>query len=505
VTRNTDWLFRRQTVWLAAAAVFAVGVAGVWLVFENYTLSLDEVMANFDAAIFRSGHLMARLPDEWLPYSEALFPKFVLETEGRRFVASAYLPVNALLRAGAGLLHAQALLNPLLAAISLVMTYAVGRQIWPQNPRRAAAGALILATSAQFLVMSMTSYAMTAHLAFNMTWLWLYLKNRRWTDALAILVGAAACGLHQVVFHPFFVGPFILELLFRRQWGRAAAFIVAYGVIGLFWISWWTFDFNVSGARPMTEHAAGANYFINQINYFLGRGDAGNFGLMALNLVRFVTWQNILLAPLLFVGGKIAIDKGGPLRPMAIGLLVVPTLLTIVLPTQVHGWGYRYLHGFLGAAALLAVGGWMQITASLDAAQKRLANKGFAAASLLSLLVLFPFQAAEARSFSHPLAASYRAIAERREDFVLLDNITVGYDPGSMIRNDPFLRNRPRVLLLAMLDEADLDRLCSRGHAWIFDGHNPAAKGIVTFEFDEDYLQRVAAQRAHLKAIGCVD
>ena len=282
LTLNTDWIFRRQTVWLAAAGVLAVGVAGVWVVFENYTLSLDEVMANFDATIFRSGHLMARIPDQWLPFSEALNPKFVLETEGRRFVASAYLPVNALLRAGGQALHADFLVNPVLAAISVMMTYAVGRQLWPDNPRRAIAAALILATSAQFLVLSMTSYAMTAHLAFNMTWLWLYLKNRRWADAVAILVGAAACGLHQVVFHPFFVGPFILDLLLNKRWARAGTFILAYGVIGLFWISWWTFDFNVSGARPLTEHAAGANYFINQIAFFLGRGDAGNFGLMAL-------------------------------------------------------------------------------------------------------------------------------------------------------------------------------------------------------------------------------
>jgi hypothetical protein len=502
---NGDRVLRPQSVWLAAAAVFAVGLAGVWLVFENYTLSLDEVMANFDATIFGAGHTMARVPDDWLPFAEALNPKFVLQTEGHRFVASAYLPVNALLRAGGAALHAQPLVNPLLAAIAVVMTYAVGRQLWPQNPRRAIAAALILATSSQFLVMSMTAYAMTAHLAFNMVWLWLFLKNRRWADALAILVGAAACGLHQVVFHPFFVGPFILELLITRRWARAGTFILAYGVIGLFWISYWNFAFQMAGATPATTHSAGGSYFANQIAFFLSRAGPGNFGLMAVNLVRFVTWQNLLLTPLLLVGGLMAFKQGGPLRPMALGMVLVPVLLTIVLPTQVHGWGYRYLHGFLGSASLLAVAGWGVITAGLDQAQRRLANRGFVAASLLSIGILFPLQAAEARGFSHPLAASYRAIAERKEDFVLVDNITVGFDSGSMVRNDPFLRNRPKVLLLITLSPEDLDVLCRRGHAWIFDGRNPAARGIVNFDFEDEVIEKMAQLRAHLKAIGCVD
>jgi hypothetical protein len=353
--------------------------------------------------------------------------------------------------------------------------------------------------------MSMTAYAMTAHLAFNMVWLWLFLKNRRWADAIAILVGAAACGLHQVVFHPFFVGPFILELLLARRWARAGTFILAYGVIGLFWISWWTFAFSATGAVPADAQSAGGNYFAHQLAFFLGRFDSSNFGLMAENLVRFVTWQNILLAPLLFVGGRAALKSAGPLRAMTVGLLLVPTLLTIVLPTQVHGWGYRYLHGFLGAAALLAVAGWGQITAALDPVQRKLANRGFLVASLASLGILFPILAAEARAFSHPLAASDRAIRERKEDFVLVDHITVGYDSGSMVRNDPFLRNRPKVLLLILIPPDDLDALCRRGHAWIFDGANPAAKGIVTFDFEEEYRQQIAQMRAHLKQIGCVD
>jgi hypothetical protein len=409
--------------------------------------------------------------------------------------------VNALLRAGGAMLHIQPLVNPLLAALALIMTWAVGRQIWPQQPRRAAAAALLLATSSQFLVMSMTAYAMTAHLAFDMLWLWLFLKDRRGTDALAILVGAAACGLHQVVFHPFFAGPFILELLIARRWARATIFIGAYAIIGIFWISYWVLVYRLVGAQPETATAAGGSYFANQLATFLSRASAENFGLMAMNLARFVTWQNIVVLPLMCAGGLIAFRKGGPLRAMAVGLIFVPAFLTVVLPTQVHGWGYRYLHGMLGTGCLLAVLGWTELTKALSGLERERANRGLVWASLVSLVILFPLHAWQARNFSHPLARSYSAIVNRPEDFVLVDNVTVGFDQGSLTRNDPFLRNRPKVLLLAVLDEGQLDALCKKGKVWVFDGHNPAFNGILVF--DIGFSEEMAALRNHLRQTGC--
>jgi hypothetical protein len=498
---GVEHLLNRKAVWLTALAVVPIGLAGVWLVFENYVLSLDEFMANFDAEIFRSGHLMAKVPIEWLPYADALTPKFVLETKDHAFWASAYLPVNALLRAGGAILHIQPLVNPLLAGLAVVMTWAVGRQLWPGHPRRAAAAALLLATSSPFLVMSMTAYAMTAHLAFNMVWLWLFLKDRRDTDALAIVVGAAACGLHQVVFHPFFAGPFILELLIARRWSRAVMYIGAYAVIGIFWISYWVLIYRLVGAQPQTASAAGGSYFANQLAHFLANASADNFGLMAMNLARFVTWQNLLVLPLMVTGGVAAFRLGGPLRAMALGLIVVPALLTIVLPTQVHGWGYRYLHGMLGTGCLLAVLGWVELTGALSAEQRQRANRGLALASLVSLVVLVPLHAYQARSFSHPLARVYRTIASRPEDVVLVDNATVWFDQGSMTRNDPFLRNRPKVMLLALLDDAKLDALCRQGTVWVFDGHNPAFRDILTADLGLD--EHVAQLRAHLRQTGC--
>ena len=60
---------------------------------------------------------------------------------------------------------------------------------------------MLLASSPQFLITSMTSYAMSAYLALNLLWLWLFLRDTPRAHLAAMTVGFAACGLHQLIFH----------------------------------------------------------------------------------------------------------------------------------------------------------------------------------------------------------------------------------------------------------------------------------------------------------------
>src|SRR5690606_732383 len=92
--------------------------------------------------------------------------------------------------------------------------------------------------SAQVIVNAMTTYAMTGHLALNLIWLSLFLKNNRWAHVGAMLIGVWAIGLHQIIFHPLFAGPLILMLLPQRRWGLFAAYAAIYGTALLFWISY---------------------------------------------------------------------------------------------------------------------------------------------------------------------------------------------------------------------------------------------------------------------------
>lgn len=496
------WLNRRL-VWIAALGVVVVGAIGTFAIFANFPMSLDEFMANFDAKIFASGRLMAETPAQWRDYVFALQPSFALETPGNRYWASSYLPVNAMLRAATGWAHVGFLLNPVLSGIAVVVTYAVGRQLWPERPRMAVAAALILAMSSQLLVTGMTAYAMPAHLAFNMVWLWLFLRNRPVSDAGAIGLGFAAAGLHQVLFHPLFVGPFVLELWLARKWRRAAVFTAAYAAIGVFWILYWSLLYRVVGIRPDEASAVGGGWFMQRIMDQLDKVELGNFALFDLNLIRFITWQNLLVAPLTVIGGLTVIRRPGHFRAMALGIWALMVIMLIILPSQTHGWGYRYLHGFLGSSALLSVFAWVELQNGLAADQRRLANSAFALLSVISLVVLFPLRAWEARVFTMPYARSYAAIRARPEQVVLIDNAVLWFDSGSEVRNDPFLTSGPKVMLMGILNVKQLDELCSRGKVWVFDGYNPAAKGMISV--NTDWGVQLAYLRDHLRQIGCAN
>src|SRR4029077_9307502 len=82
-----------------AGAIFALSRVGTYLVFGAFDLSRDEVLANFDAIILRSGHLLASLPEEWRPFADALNLDFMFPVPGHVTWVSSYLPVNAALRA----------------------------------------------------------------------------------------------------------------------------------------------------------------------------------------------------------------------------------------------------------------------------------------------------------------------------------------------------------------------------------------------------------------------
>lgn len=458
----------RLPVWAVAAFVLLAGLAGTWLVFGGYPLSMDEFWARADGRIFASGQAMARIAPEWRPYAPALLPTFTRLWTADGLWASAYMPVNAALQ---GLLGPLA--SPLLAAAAVAIAADLARRLIPGHRTAPLVCALFMASSSQLLLTAMTSYAMTAHLAFNLAWLWLFLNGSRLAQAAAVPVAVLAIGLHQVVFFPLFALPFVAEALFSGRRGAAVLQAAAIGAGLLLWgsydaiLSWWY------AAVPVAQ-PRGTALVLARVIEMLESFDLSSPGLMALNLIRAIVWQNVLVVPLVLAIAVPVLRKAGPWRPMVAGVLLTVVTMTVLLAFQGHGWGYRYVHGLLGNLCLLATYAWFRLQ---EREEGRGALREAFVAALAVSFALMPARAWLAGRFTAPFREADAAISRIDSDVVLIDAPHHVYTVD-LVRNDPLLANRPKRLTPFLIDDVKLDTLCRRYRVTIFTDFDAARFGI---------------------------
>jgi hypothetical protein len=461
-------------VWIVAALAAGAIYAGAYLIYRHFALSLDEFMAEFDARIIAGGHLLAPVAAEWRDYVPALQPIFRLEVPGNAYWVSGYLPMNAAIRALFLLLGDPALQGAILAAIAILALFGVARRLWPQRPDAAVVATLLLVCSSQFLITAMTPYAMTAHLALNLLWLWLFLRDTRMGHATAAGVGFAACGLHQVVFHPLFAAPFLFSVLLSRRWKLAAFYAAAYAAICLFWIFYWNFLLQGTGEPALQSADFGIGYLFRRVADMVQLDIPNSAALMGLNLFRFVAWQAPLAIPLALVGFIAFRRQSAMVRDLALGIFLTLAAMAILLPYQGHGWGYRYLHGLLGSLCLLAAQGWIHLT---ERNQLRQHATLLISSLLVSLLLLLPWHTYNARSFVTPYAEAVAAIGRSDAQIVLVDPVDIWFGTD-LVRNDPFLRGWPKVMAPAYLTEAGLRKLCRSYDVAVFDRRDADQFGL---------------------------
>ena len=491
----------RSILWATLGLVCCIVFGGAHVVQQNYPLSLDEFMADFDARIFVGGHLIAPVPAEWRSYVPALQPLFHLPVPDHTYWTSFYLPVNAMIRSAFLFFGAPALQGVVLACIALVAVYGVARRLWPDRPDAAVIATILLASSMQFLMMAMTPYAMTAHLALNMVWLWLFLRDTPSSHVMAAGVGFAACGLHQVIFHPLFVAPFMISLVMARRWRTATFYAVAYSAIGLFWLLYWSLLLRVTSATVEQSTGVGLGYLLKRLSEWI-TFDFATIALMSANLFRFLVWQNPLLILLAFVGLFICRTRNGAMGKLALGIAFTLAAMSVLMPFQGHGWGYRYLHGLLGGVALMAAQGWIWFTDHSAHARNRLAFAVLASVAV-SVFVLLPWRAHQVYVFVNPYAAASKAIASSKADVVVIDATDIWYGMD-LARNDPFLRNSPKVLDLTYLREQQVRELCGRGTVDIFGPEHAQQLGLrVVRSVADDLASENHRRRELMRSLGC--
>ena len=453
---KSDIEFTYPKLLALTVVVIAFCTIGHYEILSGADLSRDEKLANFDAWIYAHGKLAWPLPAAWQNDSGALNLLFMMPVRQPIAWISSYLPMNAALRALVGTVATPALTGPLMTAFSLPLLWGCARRLWPDEREMAVVAVALFASSGQFLFTGMTAFAMPAHLFFNLLWLWLFLKGRPATDLLALTAGFVATGLHQPLFHPMFVAPWLILLLHRRQYRRSAVFALGYALICGFWL-WWPHLVQSLVTGPGSIAQVGGTSYWSRLVDTLGVNKE-NLSLMGLNLLRFCTWQNILLVPLVIFSWSSARKSDTGIALLG-GLLLPIVVMAIILPGQGFGFGYRYLHPALGNAALLAAIGWQR----LGVLRERM-RAPFVAAMAMSVLVLLPIQGWVTRQLFSLVAEKDKQLRGSGVDYVLLPPIEPGM-VADLADNRPDLSNRPLILLADRVSDIHslAARLCQPG------------------------------------------
>ncbi len=440
---------------LAVGGVMALAaLAGHFWILSGYDMSRDEQLASFDAAIFARGLLVAPLPAMWHDHASALNATFMYPTSETSAWVSAYLPLNAALRTLFGMVGNAALTGPAMILLGAAALWGCARRIWPDRPEAALVALLLYAGSGQVLFNGMTAYAMPAHLALNLCWLWLFLRRTIWSDLAALAIGFVATGLHQPIVHPMFAAPILLLLVLGREWRRAALYLLGYATIGAFWLWWPGFTWSLVEGNPLASPADGVDYWTRLVAV-IEKGDALRFENMGANLLRFFGWQHLLLLPLMVLGLR-ALWQSRLAAALAGGIVLTLVVMTVILPYQGHGFGYRYLHGLIGNAILLGVFGWVSLGERLVRWRPLLLR-----ATAAGLFVLLPMQAWMAHQFYAPFARASARIDASGADYVV---VGAGDAPFAMdlVVNPPFLDMHPIRLLREKLNGLLARAICAQ-------------------------------------------
>jgi 4-amino-4-deoxy-L-arabinose transferase-like glycosyltransferase len=177
---------------LLCISTFLAAAAVAYGVFQAVPHLEDEQANLFAAKVFASGKLYVPSPSQ----PAAFFVPFVIEGEGRRI--SKYPPGYSLVLALGVLAHAPWLVNPLLGALALFATFALGRSIFPdaQGEQTALLAAILAAVSPMFLGLSsaLLSHALSLLLLTIFAWAFIRSTSQVRRQALYTLIAGIALG-----------------------------------------------------------------------------------------------------------------------------------------------------------------------------------------------------------------------------------------------------------------------------------------------------------------------
>ena len=457
--------------WATALITFLVLCAGQLLVAKDYPLAGDEHLILLQAKAFAAGRLTAQFPPElvsWL-VPRAYVDLWLYASPKTGAVVSVYWPGFALLLAPFALLDIAWACNPLLAAGALVLIGRLAARLTGAPPAAGWAMLLTLASPA-FTSMALGYFSMSAHLFFNLLFVWLVLERRL---VLAGVVGSFALVLHNPWPHFLFALPWIAWLGWREGWRALVPLGAGYAPITLaFGCGWWLLMRKIQG-QPWFAPPPGDVLFYWQMQFsrVFGFPDAGTVAKRGAELVKLWLWTVPGLLALAAAGWHFA-RREAPIRLLGLSFVVTLAGYLFVWFDQGYGWGVRYLHPALGAVPLLAAAAMVKLD---NEALRRYA----AAAALLSLVLASTLRAWQIHDFvgDH---LSRRPPFEKNARQLVFVTLNWDYYTQDFVQNDPFLR-APVIFMLSRGRAADEKLLRERfpgarlahearyGHVWRVD------------------------------------
>lgn len=442
--------FKPWIVALCGVAVVGLALAGIHWFFHGYFLADDEYSAWFQALIFARGRASASVPPDWCRWIAAITPTAIHSNAEKCTWRLSYLPIHSLMQApfiaaGVGRLGV-----PLLSGLSVLLTAAIARKLWPSKPMRAYVAAFFMVTSTQVLFMSMTMFSMVTHLFFCLIWLWLYVDDRRWSNVVLPWVGVAALGVHSPFPHALFVPPFVLRYLWKRRFAMFAYVSAVYAFGLMYWYGYLTGIATDSAAHvaSFTATAAVSKGIFSAPSVLLGITAVMHLALIA-------SW-NAPVAVILVVAAILSwkqLDTFCRDATLSVALILIARLL---MPTsQGEGWGYRYAYDALAAFALLSAVGFEVLASAVGA--RRAITLAFVAGAA-ALVVQLPLRAANVERIVGPYQRGFAWIESLNYDAVLYPTIDVLWG-RQLVQNDPFLRNRPIIVSTTELSPDDYQAL----------------------------------------------
>jgi len=218
-----------------SASVFVLVFCSLFstLVFERIPHVNDEIDYLFQGRLFLSGRLYAPSPGVREAFD---FPHMI--NNGRWY--SQYTPGFPLLLLPSLILGLPWLLNPLLAALSVILLYYLGKELY--TPRVGLLAALLGSASPWFLVMSSTMMSHTSSLFFSAFFLLFLFRSVRCPDVLNGVLAGFGLGMALLIrpynaalmSFPFFV---YYAYQFFKAAGKRWKNVLALGLTFFFFIS----------------------------------------------------------------------------------------------------------------------------------------------------------------------------------------------------------------------------------------------------------------------------